>query len=80
MNDNTKPEPWFALERRLRDDAQGGERDTLLRSLEDQASRVRRQLDAGVPPAEFARLKRVSEGIIAAIEVVNLVWRRYHPV
>lgn len=79
MNDNSKPEPWFALERLLRDDARGSERDTLLGSLEERARRVKRQLDAGVPPAEFARLQRVSAGIAAAIDVVDLVWRNYHP-
>ncbi|EXJ15663.1 EscE/YscE/SsaE family type III secretion system needle protein co-chaperone [Imhoffiella purpurea] len=72
-------EPWFEIERRLMDDQDGRERDGIQSRLEEAARPLKRQLDAGVTPAEFARLNAVLEGLEAGRDLVMQVWRAHHP-
>lgn len=78
MTEELDNEPWFEIERRLRDDADGRERDTLLSRIDEAAHTIKRRLDAGVAPAEFAGLNTVYNGFEAAREVVEKVWRSSH--
>lgn len=68
-------EPWFEIERRLREDREGRERDALRQRLEAASRAIKQRMDQGVPPGEFAGLERVHHGLAAAIEVVERVWR-----
>lgn len=79
MNEESNA-PWFPVQQQLMDDERGVERDTLLQKLERCARSVKRQMDAGVTPGEFARLDKLRQGLDAAAVVVAHVWRRYHPV
>ena len=72
-------EPWFEIERRLRDDAEGCERDALQQRLEEAARAVKRRMDVGVPPTEFSGLRAVHQGLEAGIDVIQRVWRVHHP-
>lgn len=74
-----KEESLFPLEQRLKGDAQGMERDALLSQLEQQAKAIRLRMDAGVAPGEFIKLGTLQDMFAAAIQVVNLLWRRHHP-
>ncbi len=72
-------EPWFPVEQRLKQDAGGAERDALVNSLEAQAAGIKRKMDAGVAPKEFADLDVMYKAFEAAALVVNILWRRHHP-
>ncbi|NEX17297.1 MAG: hypothetical protein C1943_11845 [Halochromatium sp.] len=72
-------EPWFEIERRLRDDDEGRERDALQQRLEEAARAVKRQMDVGVSPAEFGGLQAIHQGLEAGIDVIQRVWRVHHP-
>lgn len=72
-------EPWFSTQKKLIEDEQGVERDALLEKLADSLRGIRRRMDAGVTPGEFAQLDKVRQGLEAAIVVVVNLWRRHHP-
>ena len=78
MNEAAHSESLFPIQQRLMDDDRGMEKDALLQTLGDAAHGIKRQLDAGVTPSEFARLDQVRRGLEAAAEVVMQVWRQYH--
>ncbi|MTW22493.1 EscE/YscE/SsaE family type III secretion system needle protein co-chaperone [Allochromatium palmeri] len=78
-NHQDQDEPWFEIERRLRDDAEGRERDALEQRLEEAARAVKRRMDVGVSPAEFSGLQAIHQGLEAGIDVMQRVWRVHHP-
>lgn len=80
MNETVCSEPLFPIQQQLMDDDRGMAKDALLQKLASAANSVKRQLDAGVTPSEFARLDKVRRGLEAATEVVAQVWGQYHPV
>jgi len=77
MAETSKPE--FPVERKLKEDAGGAQRDALVNSLEAEAAVIKRKLDAGVAPKEFADLDVMYKAFEAAALVVDRVWRRHHP-
>jgi hypothetical protein len=79
MSNEQNNEPWFDVERLLRDDDSGCERDALLRRLEEASFRIKREMDKGVPAQRFSQLDAVYKGLEAAARVVVVVWRRRHP-
>lgn len=79
MNKESNNEPWFSTQQQLMEDDKGVKRDALLQNLADNIRGVKRQMDAGVTPAEFARLDKIRQGLEAATEVVATAWRLYHP-
>lgn len=79
MTEHNQDEPWFEIERRLRDDAEGRERDALQRRLEEAARAVKQRMDVGVSPAEFSGLQAIHQGLEAGIDVIQRVWRVHHP-
>lgn len=79
MNEEPNNEPWFSTQRKLMEDEQGRERDALLQKLADSTKGIKRQMDAGVTPSQFARLDKIRQGLEAATEVVINLWQRYHP-
>ena len=66
------------LERKLKADASGEERDAILAQLEGQARKTKQTMDSGVSPAEFAELEKQFKGFEAGVEVTTHVWRRFH--
>lgn len=80
MNEAANREPWFPIQQQLMEDEQGVARDALLQKLEHCARSIKRQMDAGVAPSEFARLNLLHQGFEAAIQIVADVWRRRYPV
>lgn len=82
MTDNDQVQddgPWFEIERRLRGDAEGRERDALQQRLEEAARAVKRRMDVGVSPAEFSGLQTIHQGLEAGLDVIQRVWRAHHP-
>lgn len=79
MTNEPDNEPWFSTQQQLMEDERGVERDALLEKLADSIRGIKRQMDAGVTPSEFANLNKVRQGLEAATEVVTKVWRAYHP-
>jgi hypothetical protein len=78
MTEELDNEPWFGIEQRLRDDIDGHERDALLQRLDTAARAVKRRMDAGATPAEFAELNTIYHGFESASKVVETVWRSSH--
>lgn len=74
---NDTNEPWFDIERRLRDDPDGQERDNLLQRLNAAARNLKQRMNTGGTPKEFAEMVEVYTGLEAAIDVVDRVWQ-YH--
>ncbi len=70
---------FLEMQERLRADTDGSERTAIDERLEQLAARLKRRLDAGVPPAEFARLQALHDAAEAARGAVESAWRRYHP-
>lgn len=70
---------FLELQERLHADAAGVARAALDQRLDELAARLKRALDAGAAPAEFARLQALHDAAAAARDVIQTVWRRYHP-
>lgn len=64
----------------LRADESGTARAALDRWLEDAGRTIKRKLDIGVAPAEFAALSAMHGATEAAREVVATAWSRLHGV
>ena len=67
------------LEEKLADDGDGWFKEELLERLRNEAVGIKCRMDAGVPPAEFARLQKTAAALDAAATVVEGVWARMHP-
>lgn len=79
MNKPNEEEAWFATQQKLMEDERGIERDALLHKLAENIRAIKRQMDTGVTPGEFARLDKLRQGLEAAVDVVARTWQRYHP-
>jgi Type III secretion system, cytoplasmic E component of needle len=66
------------LEKKLKADATGKERDAILSRLEGEAGKVKQVMDSGVSPQEFAALETQFKGLQAGIKVAGTVWNHYH--
>jgi hypothetical protein len=66
------------IQAKLRADEAGTERAALQQRLQDLQATLKRKLDAGVPPAEFAVLNGLADAAAAADEVVGAAWTRLH--
>jgi hypothetical protein len=73
-----KNEPWLPLEIRLKGDENGVERDALVSRFQEQAQTIKRKMDAGVTPREFAELDTLHKAFENAKQVVTVVWLRHH--
>ena len=79
MPEQAKNSMRLQLEKLLRNDREGADRDALLQRLEQCALEIKAKMDAGLPPDEYARLDKVSRALTAGAGVVTRVWRRAHP-
>lgn len=68
----------LALEEELRGDGDGAAKGALLEDLGADAKDVKRELDKGLPPAEFERCQQWLGALEASMKVVESVWRRQH--
>ena len=80
MAETDTVEPWFSVEEMLKNDTSGAERDALLHKLQEQASMIKRKMDAGVPQDEFSQLNSLHTAFEVANFMVTLIWGRYHRV
>lgn len=72
-------ETLFPLERRLKDDTMGADRDALVEQLQGCTRAVKRKMDSGVAPKEFSELETLQKALEAGVRVVTLLWRKHHP-
>lgn len=75
MTPDTAPLEMVDLEARLRTDTTGAVRDEVCRLLESQLADVKRCMDAGLSPEEFAPAASVRSAIEAALNVTRLAWQ-----
>lgn len=66
------------MEARLQADAAGTYRDELVSGLAAHRAALRRQIDAGLPPAEFEQANKLLAGVDAATKVVETLWKTVH--
>lgn len=66
------------MEARLQADASGAYRDELVSSLAGQRSAIKKQIDAGLPPAEYEQANKLLAGVDAATKVVQTLWKTVH--
>jgi hypothetical protein len=69
----------LGLEGELAADTGGQRKAEVIAALQDCAREIKRTLDAGVAPAQFAGLQAQMEGFDAAVSVVETIWKRHHP-
>jgi len=72
------PEVVFGLERNIADDADGTYKTEILELLGGFQRELRRAIDVGMPPDEYAVSEELSKGIDAAAQVINRLWSRLH--
>lgn len=78
MTETIDNEPWFEIQRRLRGDTDGRERDALLERLNDAKHALKQRMDKGLSPSEFSAVETVHQGLESGIEVIQHVWRLHH--
>ncbi len=66
------------LEQRLSADETGAARDDAQRRLEQEAAALKRKMDSGASPTEFADLQKQYEGVQAAAEMIAFLWKHHH--
>lgn len=66
------------MEEKLAQDDDGAYRKKVRDILDKHAGEVKRALDAGLPPNEFERAKKIEEAIQAASVTIDGVWARFH--
>ncbi|BDV01956.1 hypothetical protein TDMWS_20410 [Thermodesulfomicrobium sp. WS] len=76
---NAKEELFLDVEKKLLEDDHGVAKKELEMYLEDWRARVRRHMDAGLPPEEFSRFQRAEEAMDRAREVIGRLWSILHP-
>lgn len=76
----TKPDETdlLDLQASLRADSDGHERIALERRLDDAGKAIKRKMDGGVAPPEFATLSSMLGATEAAREIVTTAWSRFH--
>lgn len=67
------------MEKALQDDENGDHCKQLDQSLNDYGQQLKRRLDQGLPPDEYAATERLFQAVDAARRTVNTVWKGMHP-
>jgi type III secretion system YseE family protein len=68
------------MEERLAGDAAGTYRDQIVARFNNQLQDLKRQIDAGLAPADFEVAQKLNSALTAAVAVVDKVWQRLHKV
>ena len=66
------------MEQKLAADSSGAYRDELVAGLATERSSIRRQMDAGLPPAEYEQATKLLAGVDAATKVIETLWKTAH--
>lgn len=66
------------MEAKLAADASGAYRDGLVNSLASERATIKKQIDAGLPPAEYEQANKLLAGVDAATKVVQTLWKTVH--
>jgi type III secretion system YseE family protein len=75
---NSEKATVLDMEARLLADSSGAYRDQLVRHLADERASLRRQMDAGLPPAEYEQANQLVAAVEAASKVVQTLWKTAH--
>ncbi len=67
------------MESKLAADHSGAYRNQLVENLANERQSIRRQMDSGLPPAEYEQANKLLAGIDAATKVVETLWKTAHP-
>ena len=65
-------------EERLIQDKDGQYREELLKQLVDEAFRLKKIQEKGISPDEFDQSSTMMTAVLAAAEVVDKTWSKYH--
>jgi hypothetical protein len=66
------------MEERLAADKSGAYRDQIVDRFNGQLVELKRQVDAGLAPAEFDSAQKLNAALNAGVAVVNKVWQGLH--
>jgi hypothetical protein len=66
------------MEDRLAADGAGTYRDEIVGRFNQQLQELKRQIDAGLAPAEFDAAQKLNAALTAGVAVVNRVWQGLH--
>ncbi len=66
------------MEDRLAADAAGTYRDEIVEQFDHQIQELKRQIDAGLAPAEFDAAQKLQAALTAGVAVVKRVWQGVH--
>jgi hypothetical protein len=66
------------MEERLAADAAGTYRDQVVARFNNEFQELKRQIDAGLAPADFEVAQKLNLAVTTAVVVVNKVWERLH--
>lgn len=66
------------METRLAEDRSGAYRDELLGRFGAELQALKRQIDAGLSPADFEAAQKVTAALETAMAVVKKVWQAHH--
>lgn len=67
------------LEDELRADTNGQHKQQLQQTFAQQAQQIKRLMDKGVTPQEFARLEQLQAALQAGDSALDKIWTRFHP-
>ena len=73
-----QPVTMVALEDSLAKDDSGELLKDIRGKLEAQLADIRRHMDAGLPPDEYAKAEDLRAGVQAALTVAELFWKKTH--
>lgn len=71
---DAQPITMVDMEQRLAEDASGAYRDELLNTLAQERQALKRQVDGGLAPDDFAKANAVQAALEAAEKVVSRAW------
>lgn len=77
MNEVTTKPDLSDLRASLENDPEGKARDAIIAMAKEKASAVKRQLDAGVAPADYKVLVAMHAALDAIPDTVGMVWSVY---
>ena len=74
----TDPIIMLDIEERLTQDADGSYKQQLERMLEEHIETIKKDLSAGMKPAEHQQQSLLQDALIASLRTVRLYWQSVH--
>lgn len=73
-----REDAFIELQESLMNDSSGMVKKELEEYLMEWRAQVKRQIDAGLPPDEFARFESIYEALSKALDVLGRAWSTFH--